>query len=153
MSHLVAIHHISRGIKGNPPEVKPGSVWLATKQEVSDLIPMNAARQATDEEIAAFEKSTANRTTATVDVSQTVKEPATARATLEARANELGVKFSANLGDEKLAERVADAEAAAARKALEEKATVLEVSFTKDTSDEQLAADIATAEADKDALI
>jgi len=35
------------------------------------------------------------------------------RALLEAEANELGVKFSANLGDEKLAERIAEAKAKA----------------------------------------
>jgi hypothetical protein len=34
------------------------------------------------------------------------------REELEARANELGVKFTARLGDEKLAERIAEAESA-----------------------------------------
>lgn len=110
MPLLTAIHRIERGRKSTPSSVAPGTTFKAEDGEVKDLIALRAARLATDGEAELFAKNDAPAAAATV-ITSTGESVAT-REVLEARANELGVKFSANLGDEKLAERVAEAEAA-----------------------------------------
>lgn len=100
---LVAIHAIERGRTTKPSRVAPGEIWDATEDEVRDLIPMRAARNATEDESAAFD----------VEKGVSVAAPVvpSAREALEARAKELDIKFNANLSDEKLGERIAEAEA------------------------------------------
>lgn len=102
---LVAIHAIERGRTAKPSRVAPGSIWDATEDEVRDLIQMRAARNATADEAAAFDVEKGVAVVAPVVPS--------AREALEARAKELDIKFNANLSDEKLGERIADAEAKA----------------------------------------
>ena len=103
---LTAIHAIERGETASPSRVQPGATWNPTDQEKVDLIAMRAARPANDAEIAAFEaRSKGAPVVATPEPSS--------RDLLEARAKELGVAFRANVSDETLAERVAEAEAKA----------------------------------------
>ena len=102
---LFALMSVERGRKADPSTVAPGGVWNATDAEVRDLLPMRAARPATEDEI----KLVGGDSTPPADPAAAT----TARGALEARARELGVTFNKNLSDEKLGERIAEAEAKA----------------------------------------
>lgn len=103
MVHLVAINFIQRAKTAKPPYVLPKAAFTATDKEWEILKPLKAARLATRGE--ALEAG----------LIDDEDEPSVDREALEVRANELGVSFKPNLGDDKLAERVKKAEEAAAQ--------------------------------------
>lgn len=143
MTKLIAVHQIERGRKATPSTVAPGKIWDATKQEETDLVPLNAARVATDEEIAlADERDAQAASRRSIGTVGSQNSPLTEREILEAKAKGLAVKITKNMTDENLAAAVGAAEAKAKRAALEAEAKENSVEFTKDTSDEDLAAAI-----------
>jgi len=114
---LYAINAIDRGRKASPRHIAPGHVIdLPVDSTVKNLIEIIAVREATDDEVKiarALGKLHENgEAVPESDAAQVEAETAAAieRKNLEDRANELGVKFSANISDAKLAERIAEAE-------------------------------------------
>lgn len=106
MAKYVAVNQIEYlKDKKNIVVIKPGEVLPShfSEQEIQRLVKLRAVRKMEiDMSIPAGE---------VVQDEKPAAEAATGRAALEARANELGVKFRKNTTDEKLAEDVAAAEA------------------------------------------
>lgn len=112
---LLAIHYIDREPSAVPPRVAAGKIFDATEDEAKILLPIRAARRATKDEIALAEaKGETTKAAAEAEAKAAAEAESVDRAGLEAQAKELNVKFNANLSDEKLAERVAEAAARAA---------------------------------------
>jgi hypothetical protein len=146
----------------NAPRVAVWSHFLEARTGKGQLkvLAADLPKEATDEDFQAFLAESDQREDLAVasfvsqfldDEDEDEKEPdpvkSQERIDLEAKAGEMGVKFRANITDEKLTERVADATKASAeaREALELKAIELEVAYTDETSDVKLAELISAA--------
>ena len=105
MELAYTLHRIGMG-KG--VTVEPKQVVEMTEAQIKELIPFGAVREPTEEEVALYRL--ANPVEASLpEVSKSTDD----LDVLKARATELGVEFSGNIGIKKLAERVAEAEEAA----------------------------------------
>lgn len=111
--YMYAINAISRGSKRNPSYVEPGRVFEPEDKEGRELLALNAVRKATEDEIAIARTKghiAKGEDAEPTDDSGADDAAKAKRAEMEQRATELDVKFNKNLSDEKLAERIADAE-------------------------------------------
>jgi len=98
-----AIHDV---LLGRDEMAPAGSVFeLQTKKQFDELAARGAVRQATEQEIKLYRKQP--------DPVVTIEIP-THRELLEARAASANVEYRSNISDEKLMERVMEAEAKAA---------------------------------------
>lgn len=104
MELAYALHQIIRGKQA----IEPGTVFpVETEAELRDLLKLEAIRRPTKDEISLYKMSLGDEVEAVA-----VEDPASdQRANLVERANAAGVTFKANISDEKLMERVVEAEA------------------------------------------
>ena len=94
----------------------PGALFPVNENQAAELLAVGAARELTAEEWSIWALQNGD-TVGAVDEAAAAEaaaaEAAAARAALETEAEELGVKFNANLSDQKLLERVMAAREAA----------------------------------------
>lgn len=104
MKIAFALHQIET--KAGP--ITPGTVTEFSEKHFDELTALGAIRVPTDDELALAELGKAH-----------LAEEEPAANPLHAEAEELGIKFSKNISDEKLSERIAEAKEAAAKAAEE----------------------------------